>query len=424
MFRAATLAVVCLLTVAAARASAQGGLSPGAPAPLTIDQAVAEAIAHNLSIAVERYNVASASARLVTAGLRPNPVLTASAMLPDATIYDSNVNPKEGIVRGDFLLERGGKRDRRIEVAQEARAVTDLQLQNTTRTLILGVQSAFIDVQQARADLALARESLNAFNSIVAINTERVRSGDLAAVELARSRLAMLQLQNDVRTRDAKLAVATHRLRALLGRSDTTPIDTAGEMRRDAAPATLDALQQRAFELRPDLKALEHDQARSTADVRLQSAQGKVDLTLSAEYHRQMAPNSLTGNEWGLFVSAPLPIFNRNQGEAERARQDAMQATARVLALQHDITSELRSAWDQLAATRDLVDTIEQQMLTQARDVRDTTDYSYRRGEASFIELLDAQRTFNDTMQGYNEARAEYARSLYTLDALTGGVRP
>jgi cobalt-zinc-cadmium efflux system outer membrane protein len=75
-------------------------------------------------------------------------------------------------------------------------------------------------------------------------------------------------------------------------------------------------------------------------------------------------------------------------------------------------------------ATREIVDTIEQQMLAPARDVRDTTAYSYRRGEASFIELLDAQRTFNDTMQSYNAARAEFARSLYTLDALTGGTRP
>ena len=62
-------------------------------------------------------------------------------------------------------------------------------------------------------------------------------------------------------------------------------------------------------------------------------------------------------------------------------------------------------------------------MLTQARGVRDTTAYSYQRGEASFIELLDAQRTYNDAMHSYNEARAEYARSLYTLDALTGGTQ-
>ena len=419
MFRARRLAAALwVAAMAGGRASAQ------APAPLTIDQAVSEAVDHNLAVIAERYNLAVADARVLTASLRPNPVLTASVMLPDATIFNSNINPREGIVRGDVLLERGDKRERRIDVAREARGVSGLQLQNTVRTLVLNVQSAFIDVQQAQADLQLARESLNAFNEIVAINTERVRSGDLASVELARSRLAALQFQNDVRSRDTKLAVAIHKLRALLGRTDANPIEVAGELRRDAAALRPEALQQQARQLRPDLQALQRDQARSVADVRLQLAQGKVDFTVSAEYHRQLAPNSLSGNEWGLFFSAPLPFFNRNQGEIERARQEAKQATARISALQSDITSDLRSAWEQYTTAHELVDTIEQQMLTQARDVRDTTDYSYRRGEASFIELLDAQRTFNDTMQGYNEARAEFARSLYTLDALTGGARP
>ena len=418
MFRARTfLAALCVLPMAAGRAWAQP------PAPLTIAQAVGEAIDHNLGVVAERYNLAVAAARVLTASLRPNPVLTASAMLPDATIYDNNVNPKEGIVRGDVLIERGGKRERRMEVADGARAVTELQLQNTIRTLALTVQSAFIDVQQAQSDLQLARESLSAFNEIVAINTQRVRSGDLAAVELARSRLAALQSQNDVRSREAKLAIATHRLRALLGRTDATPIEAAGDLRRDDAPLRVDALQQQAFQLRPDLKALERDQARSTADVRLQLAQGKIDYTVSGEFHRQVSPVG-AGNEWAVFLSAPIPIFNRNQGEAERARQEARQAAARIAALQSDIATELRSAWEQYTSTRELVDTIEQQMVVQARDVRDTTAYSYRRGEASFIELLDAQRTFNDTMQSYNEARAAYARTLYTLDSITGQVTP
>jgi outer membrane protein, heavy metal efflux system len=419
MFRARGLAAaLCVAAIAGGRASAQ------APVPLTIDQAVSEAVDHNLAVIAERYNLAVADARVLTASLRPNPVLTASVMLPDATIFNSNVNPREGIVRGDVLLERGDKRDRRMDVAREARGVSDLQLQNTIRTLVLNVQSAFIDIQQAQADLQLARESLAAFNEIVAINTERVRSGDLASVELARSRLAALQFQNDVRSRDTKLAVAIHKLRALLGRTDANPIEVTGELRRDAAALRPEALQQQAMRLRPDLQALQHDQARSVADVRLQVAQGKVDYTVSAEFHRQLAPGSLSGNEWGLFFSAPLPFFNRNQGEIERARQEARQAMARISALQSDITSDLRSAWEQYTTTHELVDTIEQQMLAQARDVRDTTAYSYRRGEATFIELLDAQRTFNDTMQGYNEARAEFARSLYTLDALTGGARP
>ena len=51
--------------------------------------------------------------------------------------------------------------------------------------------------------------------------------------------------------------------------------------------------------------------------------------------------------------------------------------------------------------------------------------YSYRRGEASFVEFLDAQRAYNDTIQSYNEARADFARSLYLIDSISGkGVNP
>lgn len=85
---------------------------------------------------------------------------------------------------------------------------------------------------------------------------------------------------------------------------------------------------------------------------------------------------------------------------------------------------EVANAYAQYSATREIVDTTRKQMLTQARDVRTTREYSYRRGEASFIEFPDAVRAFNDTMQSYNEARAEYSRSLYTLDAITGKVHP
>ena len=50
-------------------------------------------------------------------------------------------------------------------------------------------------------------------------------------------------------------------------------------------------------------------------------------------------------------------------------------------------------------------------------------EYSYRRGEATLVEFLDAQRAFNDTVQSYNAARADYARSLYGIDAVMAAGR-
>jgi cobalt-zinc-cadmium efflux system outer membrane protein len=197
--------------------------------------------------------------------------------------------------------------------------------------------------------------------------------------------------------------------------------DVTGELRRDAAPATLDGVQSEALNMRPDLLALRRDQARSQAELRSQIALGKVDYTVGTEYHRQFYNGH--SNALGVFFSAPLPVFNRNQGEIERARREGQQAEARIKALEAGIQNEVRTAWVQYSTSRALLEDMERDLLGQARDVRDTMEYSYRRGEASLVEFLDAQRAFNDARQSYNEARADYARSLYAMDAIAGGVR-
>jgi cobalt-zinc-cadmium efflux system outer membrane protein len=420
--RVVSIGIVCAVWP---RASA-GQSPPPAAAALTIDQAVDAAVEHNLTLAAERYSVAVADARILTARLRPNPVLTGSLMFPDATVFANNISPREQVVRTDVVLEGGGKRERRVDVAETAKSVAELQLLNTMRLVILDVENAFVDVVLARTNAALARESLDAFDALVQVNAERVRAGDLAQVELDRSRLAALQFQNDVRQQESKLAIAQERLRTLLGRTDRGPVDAVGELRREGSPATVEDVRLRALSLRPDLLALRRDQARSTAELRLQIAQGKIDYTLSGEVHHQTQPGppAASGLQWGAYLSVPVPVFNRNQGEVARAQQEQLQVNARVRALEASVSEEVDAAYASYTAARDVVSTIEAQMLARARDVRDTTAYSYRRGEATFIEFLDAVRAFNDTMHSYNEARADFARSLYTLDSIGGGSAP
>jgi cobalt-zinc-cadmium efflux system outer membrane protein len=392
---------------------------------ITIDQAVNEALDHNLSLLAERFNVSVADAAVLTAGLRPNPVVTASLMRPDQSLVRAGISPFEQVFRTDYIFERGAKRQRRLDQAGLARSVVELQLLNTTRTLRLDVETAFTNLLLAKRNVSLAQANLKAFNNVVQINAERVRTGDLSAVELSRSRLAALQFQNDVRQQETQLRVAKNRLGTLLGRGadggDT--LEVAGDLRKDVQPVDYELVRRQALEARPDVRALRADQARTVADTRLQLANGKIDYTISGEYHRQEGTD-VHGNSYGVFFSAPLPIFNRNQGEIARAQVQQQQVRTKVQALEQDIVNEVANAYAEYAASRDIVDTIETQMLAGADDVRTTTEYSYRRGEASFIELLDAVRAYNDTMHSYNEARAAYARSLYTLDSIAGKVTP
>ena len=126
------------------------------------------------------------------------------------------------------------------------------------------------------------------------------------------------------------------------------------------------------------------------------------------------------GNSLGFFMSTPLPLFDRNQGNVARAREEGGQADTRVRQLEQDIAVDVDLAAAQYAAADAALRMVEGDMLVQARDMRAITDYAYRRGEATLIEFLDAQRAYNETMQAWNDARAEYARSVFLVRAAVG----
>jgi outer membrane protein, heavy metal efflux system len=127
-----------------------------------------------------------------------------------------------------------------------------------------------------------------------------------------------------------------------------------------------------------------------------------------------------TGNSLGIFFASNLPVFNRNQGEIERATREQSQAEARIRALQAAIDNDVETAWLQYRTARESLQRVEETTLSKATDVRQITERAYRRGGASFLDFLDAQRAYNDTVQIRNAALADFAKSLYAIDSATG----
>ncbi len=394
------------------------------PEPITIDQAVQEALANNANLIAERMNVPLATARLVTARLRPNPVLTLDGDYLDilGTGFSSanNAGPTEGSGRVDFVFEGPGKRAGRIAVAELDRSAAELNVQNAIRGVIFDVQSAFVDVQLAKEALALAEQNLNDLDKLVEESRKRVQAGELSAADLLRTRIAAMQFRNDAANAASRLHSTRHRLELLMGRlTFVHGFDVKGPIRRDLERVEIQPLRKQAQELRPDILAVVRSQARSTADLKLQLAQAKIDYTVGTQFHRQQSPTG-TGNSLGVFLSVPLPVFNRNQGEIERARLEYRQLEARLSALRASVAAEVESSYEQYAIASTMLGNLETDMLEQSREVRRAAEESYRAGKITLLEFLDARRAYTDTMQSYNEARASYARSLYSMEAVTG----
>lgn len=394
------------------------------PEDITLERALAEAVENNLSLLADRADIAIAEARLITARLRPNPVLSAGGDHLDllGTGFDeiNAAGPAEFNLRADFTLERGGKRRSRIAVAEHGRSVAALQFLDAVRRLRFEVQDVFVDALLAKEKLGLARRNLEALNRIVEINQVRWRAGDIPEVELIRSRVAALEQASAVRRAEAEMRDAIIRLMSLMGRTRFAPTaDVTGELRRDDELPPLDQIRRLALERRPDLLALRTAARRAAAELKLELARARPDLTLGSEYRRQQGLAG-KGNMLGFFVEIPLPVFDRNQGEIARARHELNQAELRVRALEAAILAELENAHQYCLASRRLLEEIQTGILAQAGEVRDITEYSYSRGQATLLELLDAQRAFNDAQAAWIEARAGYARWLYRLETLAG----
>jgi outer membrane protein, heavy metal efflux system len=428
------LAAACLLsalhsrTIGMAQQSAATEMRPAntVPSVITVDQAVGEALQNNLELFAQRAELTIAEARLIAARLRPNPVLSLSGEYLDVLGTGfSEINgggPTEISSRVDFPIERCGKRQLRVATANYAKEIAEARLLNAVRKLKLDVTLSSIDVIQAKASLALATDNLRTFEELVRTNSVRVKAGAISPLDLTRSQVAMLQFRSNVKRAELELLTAKTKLQNLLGRRfPVDDFDVLGDLK---APLhtfglELDTLQRAAVDARPDIRALDLDQARSQSELRLQLAQGKVDYIWGTEYRRQQGVNGKS-NTLGFFLSLPLPVFNRNQGEIARVRAEQEQLLRQMEALKAQVQTEVKMAFQEFRSSRELVESIETDLLKPAEQARDTSAYVYRSGASSLIEFLDAQRAFNETMQSYHEAQAAYRRALTQLNATIG----
>jgi len=396
-----------------------------APQSITIEQAVQEALRNNPGLLAEKLGIPVAETAVITARLRPNPVVSASSdhldWLGTGFSEVNGAGPTETALRVDFPWERGHKREFRVDTAGYAQKIAAARVADSIRRLRLDVTLACIDVIEAKARLDLANDNLKSLEGVVQLNETRLQGGAIPPIELTRSRVAMLQFRSNVKTAELALTTARIRLQTLLGRAAGQTVDVSDPLKIPIPPATpaLDQIQTRAIAVRPDIQAARLDQARSQAELRLQLANGKVDYTAGAEYRRQQGVNG-TGNSVGFFFSVPLPVFNRNQGEIARVTSEEVQLQKQIDALQSQVSGEVTGAYREYETARQIIGDIESDLLGLSQEARNTTTYVYQAGAGSLLDVLDAQRAFNETMSTYYQAQADYRRAVSRLTSVVG----
>jgi len=127
---------------------------------------------------------------------------------------------------------------------------------------------------------------------------------------------------------------------------------------------------------------------------------------------------SFTGVTAGIAI--PLKFSNLNKGTLHAARFRQQQADAQYQQALLQVQTEVLNAYRSYDAFCKQVERYENGMLDQAREVMDGKIYSYNRGEVSLLEVLDAQRTYDDVQAQYIEALFNQSAALVELEKSAG----
>jgi len=375
---------------------------------------------NNPTLLADQLNIDESKAQEITAFLRPNPNLT---LLSDQ-IAPFNVGPSHGAfayllpsATVSYLYEREHKRDLRLESAKKATGIAVSTHTDMERTLLFNLRSAFVSTLQAKAVLRLANDNLAYYDRVLETSRVRFDAGDIAQIDLDRLELQRVQYESDVQTALVDLRTAKIQLLTLL--NDRTPIeqfDVTGAFDFSDQMLSQDEFRNIALDTRPDLRAAVEAVDKAQTDHRLAIANGSTDPTFSFDAGR----NPPIDFYFGVDVSIPLRIFDRNQGEKLRTKLDIDRNQRLLDAAKAQVLSDVDSAYAMVSSNVVLLQPYKAKYLQQAVRVRDTVLFSYQHGGASLLDFLNAQSEYRTVELSYVNLVGAYLTAAAQLNLAVG----
>lgn len=351
----------------------------------------------------------------------------------DATTAELLPNPQlslrsEGFRGGSFLdrqelffevsqeIQTAGKRSQRKAVAGANLRATEADVDNTARLLRFAVKQAYFQIVLAKAEIAVARDLLADFDRTIRSKEEQFRLGEISGAELRRVQVERFRVFDDVVAGELNLKQGRATLLTLLGLPDSTfEFDVTEELVKGEPVGSLAPLHVEALQTRPDLKAQHQRVARAREQAGLEQARRFPDLFPFVGYKRSFSEDSVM-----FGVSAPLPLFNRNQGGVVRAQAEEERELFQLRRLETQALLEVDQAFNRLESQRRRLEGLETEYLPKARESREIAEAAHKMGAIDLTAFLDAHRTFLEVQRLYNRSLYELSIARFQIDAAVG----
>jgi cobalt-zinc-cadmium efflux system outer membrane protein len=400
----------------------------GPPEGLTLDQAIDLLVHQNLDLRAKQLEIPQARADVLTASLRANPIFYADSQLvpygsdsvrrPDGpTQYDVNVS---------HPIDYSHKRRARMAVAARAVEVMEAQYQNEVRLAIQNLYVAYVDVLAARETVRYLQASIKGLDEVLRVNQGLFAQKNATSADTYQARsdreiasVGLIEAEEAVRQRKVVLG-------ELLGLApdQCEGLELRGAIGDHGPPLPSQSeLIELALAGRPDVMAYRLGISSAEANVGLQRANRFSDAYLLYQpytYQNNAPYGRQSGTSWALGITVPLPIYNRNQGNIERAKINVYQSEVQLAYQQRRVEIEVKQALKEYQVSGQIAQRIRSQVLPDLeRAYRDRLKL-FQEGEATKFVFLDSQRRYNEIVKSYLDAAVRHRRGMLILNTVVG----
>ena len=399
----------------------------------TVGELVTQALERNRDLLAARQRLAEAQGLLRQAGVRLAPTIEVQAETgsPLAT-------GQEGAYSAGFFypIETAGKRQKRVNVAEIGGALAEAEIAERTRQLAFEIKRRAAELLAARRKQDATERLLGVSRESYGITKTRVDQGDAAPLEqqLLATDLGRVEVQQA--SFAGRASAAQLELSLVVG----LPANESLALRDDTALAlddiSLERLKERARASRPDLRAAQLLEQQADAELTLERAQGRPDVTASVRYARRSsffdeqfalsstgAPIHLRDRDNVLTFGLAVPLFTqrRNQGNIEAALAREHAARLRKEYLEATIPLEVEAAYRRWTGAQRALALFQRGVVDQSERNLAVIRQAYTLGQLRVLDVLAEQRRLIDTELAYIDTQSEFAQATAELERAVGG---
>jgi cobalt-zinc-cadmium efflux system outer membrane protein len=384
---------------------------------------IEQARLENKDLQAARFAIELSKAKLLQAGVRANPVLSASgrsdALFDNKGGYSRSIGISQTFpITGRLLREKDVAR---VDVAMAEAEVADAERRLAGEVADDAYRLLVIDRQIAARDDLIAAESQLARTTRARFKAAEVSELDVNTVQLDLRRLGQERAQWQTQHETTLIDLNTR-----LGRAASAPLMIVEPLPSLDALQGLAHLQDQALELRPDLRGALLAVDRAEAERALARASRWEDWSVAVELSQDKlvldgGPRQGADRALGVSVSIPLPLVGeRNRGALAEAEASRDAATAGVEALRLKIAGEVAGAHAEASRLQASMDTYERDIRPVAARNTKLAEDGYRQGLIPLADVVQARRQQVDLETGHLATLDAYLQALARLHTAVG----